>query len=246
MARPLNVHGGTGRAGSQSLFRRTYDYAPEAAGLAGVPIQVWATKSFTASWVVRPTSDDAPFLAVLKHPPADPQKIVGTITNNLPADLVDVTVFYKGNVYAQGRMDAGVPKRLDFSGSTNRGLREWMSQVFVGFSQDYRNINDLTNWTAGAGMKGLLFHEKADPTVGGNTGLRTLDQGWRLKDRDEVVLLGRVEPRAGDGPAEKVTLDPATPSRLWLGALPGSGQRPKLDGTLTQRTFVRVYIPVQK
>ena len=35
---------------------------------------------------------------------------------------------------------------------------------------------------------------------------------------DEVVLLGRVQARAGDGPAENVATDPATPSRLWLGA----------------------------
>jgi hypothetical protein len=247
MGRPENVYGGTGRVGSQSLFRRTYDYAPEATGLTGVPIQVWATKSFTASWLVRPTGDEAPFSADLKHPPADPQKVSGTITNNLPADLFDVTVFYKGNAYPQGRMDAGVPKRLEFSGTANRGLKEWMNNSFAGVSpKTNANFDALANFTASSSMKGILFHDKAETNVGGNTGLRALDQSWRLKDRDEVVLVGRVEPRAGDGPAEVVTTDPATPSRLWLGALPGAGARPKLDGTLTQRTFVRVYIPVQK
>ena len=121
-----------------------------------------------------------------------------------------------------------------------------MNSSFVSVpSKPPSEFNALSNFTAGSSMKELLFHDKADTNVGGNTGLRTLDQSWRLKDRDEVVLLGRVEPRTGDGPAEVVTTDPATPSRLWLGALPGAGARPKLDGTLTQRTFVRVYIPIR-
>src|SRR5207342_2102341 len=35
---------------TQSLFRRAYEYEPEAAGMKGVPIQVWSVKTFTASW----------------------------------------------------------------------------------------------------------------------------------------------------------------------------------------------------
>jgi len=247
MARPMNVFGGTGRAGSQSLFRRTYDYAPDAAGVEGVPIQVWATKSFTASWVVRPTSDEAPFSADLKYAQAASQAIIGTVTNNLPVDLIDVSVIYKGTVYPQtGSLEAGMPKRLDFTGN-RRGLVDWMREGFPDAPRLSTSVDSLAAWSTSSLMKGLLFHDKAESgLVRNNTGLRTLDQGWRLKDRDEVVLLGRVEPRGGGGPAEKVTLDPGTPSRLWLGALPGSGARPKLDGSLTQRTFVRVYIPVQK
>jgi len=38
------------RSGSQSLFGRTYRYAPDATGLEGVPLQVWSTKSFGGSW----------------------------------------------------------------------------------------------------------------------------------------------------------------------------------------------------
>jgi hypothetical protein len=58
-------------------------------------------------------------------------------------------------------------------------------------------------------------------------------------------LFGRVNPRAGEGQAEKITQDGVSPSRLWLGAAPGSGRsRPTLAGSMTQRTYVRVYIPV--
>src|SRR5262249_45460821 len=42
--------GASGRRGSTSLFSRTYSYEPKATGLRDVPIPVWTTKSFTASW----------------------------------------------------------------------------------------------------------------------------------------------------------------------------------------------------
>jgi hypothetical protein len=36
-----------------------------------------------------------------------------------------------------------------------------------------------------------------------------------------------------------------SPSRLWLGKLPGESNRPALIGTLYQETYVRVFIPVK-
>jgi hypothetical protein len=49
------------------------------------------------------------------------------------------------------------------------------------------------------------------------------------------------------GTAEAINTNLASASRLWLGALPGSGaQRPPLDGALQQDTYIRVYIPVQQ
>jgi hypothetical protein len=252
MGRPDDGWGGTGRTGAQSLFRRTYEYAPEASGLTGVPIQVWATKSFAATWVVQPPNDQAPIEANLKHPPADVTKVIGTVTNNLHTDLVDVVVFYRGDPYIQGRLDAGVPKRLDFAGGKMGGkIKDWMNQSFTTVARPQgAPIDELQNWSRSSAIKAMLFTDLTE-AIGnnrvGNTTLRHLDQSWRLKkDRDEVVLVGRVEPRISEGPAEKVATDPGTPSRLWLGALPGNGPRPKLEGTMTQRTIVRVYIPIQK
>src|SRR5437016_2055363 len=43
--------GATGRGRSPGLFSRSYSYEPSAVGLQGVPIPVWTTRSFTASWV---------------------------------------------------------------------------------------------------------------------------------------------------------------------------------------------------
>jgi hypothetical protein len=176
-------------------------------------------------------TDSAAFTHDLKHPLADEQKVIGTVTSHLPADLDDVSVIYKGNVYPQGRLDSGVPKRLDFT-VQRVGIKDWMTRPFNAVHRPGTAIDDLQSFTTQREMKGILFYDKSEAKEG-NTTLRHLD-------------VGRVDSRTGDGPTEKVTTDPGTPSRLWLGALPGSGSRPKLDGTMTQRTIVRVYIPIQK
>src|SRR5205823_5147813 len=38
------------RTGSQGLFPRPYEYVDVAAGVRGVPVPVWATRSFSANW----------------------------------------------------------------------------------------------------------------------------------------------------------------------------------------------------
>jgi hypothetical protein len=64
-----------------------------------------------------------------------------------------------------------------------------------------------------------------------------------VKHQNEAMLFGYL---AFDyGAAEKVNQGPATPTRLWLGQLPGSGQKYEpLAGTLQQETYIRVFIPV--
>src|SRR5262249_41746028 len=48
--RPDSSAMGFRRSRSQSLFRRTYEFEPDCSGVRGVPIPVWSTKSFVASW----------------------------------------------------------------------------------------------------------------------------------------------------------------------------------------------------
>jgi hypothetical protein len=105
-------------------------------------------------------------------------------------------------------------------------------------------------------IKPILFHtlEGGPYSAFNNSGLRLLDQGWRLRGLravsrvagrrylDEAVVIGRAV--LPPGPAEAVALDGASPTRLWLGRLPGAGDRPPLEGSLGQETYVRIYIPV--
>ena len=98
-------------------------------------------------------------------------------------------------------------------------------------------------------MKQALFYSETERPWR-NSGLRQLDQSWRLfrpsavQNRDEVILVARVGPLHGN--AEELTRKGLAPTTLWLGTLPGTGERPKLDAFLTQETYVRVYIPVKR
>jgi hypothetical protein len=61
----------------------------------------------------------------------------------------------------------------------------------------------------------------------------------------EAILVAKTELRSGA--ASEIAADPGTPSRLWLGSLPSSGntQPPELVGMLRQETYVRVYLPIR-
>ena len=80
-----------------------------------------------------------------------------------------------------------------------------------------------------------------------NISLRPLDQAWRVAKPDfgeQAILLLRVATK--EGPAEETTVSASSPSRLWLGKLPTSGEaRPPVSGTLKQETYIRVFIPVK-
>jgi hypothetical protein len=106
-------------------------------------------------------------------------------------------------------------------------------------------------------IKPLMFFGVSAAAGEANSGVRKLDQSWRLtalttipappqqQFRDEVILVGRVP--SVTGPAEAIATGGASPTHLWLGTLPGTGRpRTPLPGTLSQETYVRVYIPVRK
>jgi hypothetical protein len=261
MGRPENSYGGTGRsAGSPSLFRRAYEYAPDAAGLKGVPIQVWSTKSFTASWQAALSEDRPLFQAELTRVTGRTgEQLTGTVTSQLPVELEDAVLLYRNTRYPLpprgGRLPPGVPCKLDpplavgGPGNPQAALEEYF--------RDAQVITNLNPWagnprfregnrmeSAAPNMKSLMFGDK--DSNGGharNMTLRRLEESWRLNRPEEAVVVGRV-PRAEDA-AETVSLGGASPSRLWLGQLPDSGeQRPPLAGKLCQETYVRVFIPV--
>src|SRR5262249_29989775 len=94
---PLVSWMGSASKGRQSLFRRSYDYEPAAAGLDHVPIQVWATKHFQATWQAPIDPASPPIKANLGS--RDSNEIHGEITNNLPVALQDVYLIYGKNVY---------------------------------------------------------------------------------------------------------------------------------------------------
>jgi hypothetical protein len=247
--RPDAGFGGMGRQGASGLFRRAYDYDLEQGALVGVPIQVWSTKTFTASWQRRVPRTTKLFPASLRR---DDRGVHGWIENRLPAKLQNAVLFYNGEFYPIDDLDPG--QRLD----DVKLARQQGTFRDTWFQDPYTRPNAAeTQPPSGRQvqrpacelMKDLLFHE-ADPRKDlRNSGLHDLDQGWRFLDPlhavDEVILVARTAPL--DGPAEEVTQNGVSATRLWLDQLPGAGKtRPRLAGTLAQETYVRIYLPIMK
>jgi hypothetical protein len=244
-----------GRTQSQGLFRRAYDYATDATGLQGVPIQVWSTKSFAATWQAPLNADQPLIKADLSLTDKDKELIKGKITSQLPVPLEDVVLYSRrsdqGRWYSLGRLLPEDAKRVE-NVLTSNGIQttDWIGESSsILPRQTYPTKGGRSSGRfherSLSVMKQLLFHVSSDKGGMRNNSLRHLSQTWRLQHKKhEVILFGRI-PRE-EGSAEDMTKQPGTPSQLWLGALPAAGQtRPPLAGTLAQETYVRVFIPVQ-
>jgi hypothetical protein len=256
---PDSSAGGVDRPGAQPVFRRPFVYEAERAGLQDVPVPVWASRSFTATWrarVDRRTPVEVEDFGLSR----DGLRLVGRLQSHLPVALREVSLFYNGNWYALEDLPADGSYRVDvhdISRTVQGSPVPWMSELFGrsarGTGEGRPRAAEVT--PPMSLMKTLLFHglEGGPYSQLANSGLRLLDQGWRLRGLkgigrgaskqflDEAIVVGRAA--VGADAAEAVTRDGASATRLWLGALPGSN-RPALDGVMSQETYVRIYIPV--
>ena len=78
---------------SQELHRRPYVYAPAAAGLQDVPVAVWSTRSFAASWQAD-LAEGPPLLTAELHATAY-RTVAGRLVSHLPAALEDAVLLYR-------------------------------------------------------------------------------------------------------------------------------------------------------
>jgi hypothetical protein len=243
-----------GRKGSQGLFRRPYEYAEDASGLERVPIPVWATRSFTASWRAPLPGGKSPIELTVIRPRGREEdgQISVKIMNNLPVALQGITLFYRQHWYDAGSLAPGEPGTVALGGEGKRHLTDWFSDPGLrpaplpGQALPFRAVSSQLPNTL---IKPILYYETSRSAML-NSGLRTYDQSWRhwhrekVPPREEVILVARTPYQTGKAP--DVDRTAGAPTRLWIDALPGAGkQRPEPRGYLTQETFIRVYIPVQ-
>jgi hypothetical protein len=267
LGRPDSGFGGTDRGRSQTLFRRSYDYDTDARSLKGVPIQVWSSKSFTARWEAPLDAKHLPFRADLSHPSdaeypkGNPKSLAGSVTNQLPIALEEAWLIYGDgdaipHVFSLGRLEPNQKKEIAIT--RNQGandLRQWVPQSAQRAVQ-FNRFGQTTSATAGPlqdSLRKALFYDLSEGEQLRNNSIKYLDQKWRLiKHSDQAILYARLHPTGrhdsppNKGPAEKINGEPWTPTRLWLGDIPYSGQpRPSLWGTMQQETYVRVFITVK-
>ena len=261
LGRPDSGFGGTDRGRSQTLFRRSYDYDTDARGLKGVPIQVWSSKSFTARWEAPLDPNHMPFRADLRHPgdaenpKGSPKSLAGSVTNQLPIALEEAWLIYgDGEAMPKwislGRVEPNQKKEIAIT--RNQGANDLWQWVPTSTQQSGR-FNRFGQTTPAPGGKAIdslkkaLFHDVQQDELLRNNSVKHLDQKWRLaKHSDQAILVARLHPQRNKDQAEKINEEPWTPTRLWLGELPDSGQpRPNLWGTLQQETYIRVFLSVK-
>lgn len=241
---------GVPKQGRPSFFRSTYDYARFAAGLTDVPINVWSTKGFQTWWAAPFDRENPPIAATLTHPPTQRDVIHGSVVNQLPVDLEDAILMYRGSVTTLGTWLRGVAKPV--SAGELKKFSQWKDSSDSGAApipgaEDLRpGVHGGSGNPVAARLNlSLLFHEATNPAPS-NGSVRDVDQSWRLTDgdRDEAMVVARVA--QARGPSESLNAAAGNPARLWLGELPGTtnAQRPAIQGTMRQDVLVRVLIPI--
>lgn len=260
LGRPTGGMNDMGRGGAGGFFRKPYTYTEDLSAVEGVPIPVWTTKAFTASWEHQLTK--SPFVAELEYH----QKVVrgqelsisGKLENHLGVDLVDVWLHYDNKFFfIEGGLksvkNGAAPGTISIPKHPYKGVTEWVNE---NAAHDDAPIEEAANAQQTRLMKQILVHEKFDTQhVMRNHLLRPIDLGWRIKeeprgqhDRNtrEAILIGRVRYPTDSAEALSNNAKKPLPTILWLQGIPESGQaRPTLSGQMNQDTYVRVILPVR-
>ena len=239
------------------LFRRPYDYAIEAGGVKGVPISVWTTKAFVASW--ESELPKPPIQAdLLYHQAAERAlRVSGTLQNNLPIDLDDVWLLYRNQAYLLSpTLKAGAPAQkiaLELNANT-KSIGDWVGmfrEEDVVQPMVAQRGNQGNNYNPSPLIRQILFQEKLSGQQTHNHLLRPLDLSWRLQEdratRDtatrEVILLARA--RRQIGTAAELSQG-KLPTYLWLDHLPREQKERSLPaGLLVQDTYFRIILPAR-
>ncbi len=250
-----------GRANNkrQSLFHRSYEYDPHG-GLRRVPIQVWSTKGFQAEWYHPIDTAKPPFTVDLQSVGGE---ITGSITSHLPANLRDVELFYKGNVYKLETLIPGAANRKQITSLKKEMFSaRFRSLLPAGPTQVVSNVPGFRSSTysippAALGpiqrtVTKILFHEAiekaAQHRTTNNALLRDFDQSWRVdadSSGEDAILVGALDTQKST--ARDVIKNPATVTRLRMGSLPGdqNSAAAEVPGDMRQDTFIRVFVPVK-
>jgi hypothetical protein len=266
MGRPeFSGMGAVGRGRAPSLFTRSYDFAPDAVGIRGVPIPVWTMRCFTGSWEGGFEKNKLPLESKITYEPQKVQSIEGTLKNNLPFDLKEAGFVYRGKFYALDDFKAGETIRIALDPQRETDLNNWYHSGSAGRPNGF--------FAPRFAIRSLLFHERVDPqSVARNHSYRALDFSWRLKEEagegrvKELYLVAKMDRAAGPLESLLEANDPRLPTQLWLGEIPGTvvpvqtktvklangkietvpvyAARPAMVGDLIQETYIRVILPV--
>lgn len=239
-----------GRPRIQTFAQKSYQYLRDARGLTGVPIPIWTSKSFMASWET--PLPQLPFQADLSYHHEREVMVSGSIQSFLPMDLHDVWLFFGHHCYF---LEGGL-KGSRSGGEIRKIALDQRYQAVYGWPRRRDADAELppaktTAYDPVTIVKEMLFHELADTAHLRNHTFHRLDLSWRLQEHRarldsvrEVILFGRVH--SASGKAEEMMSRPNRflPSLIWLDTSHGA-DAPILNATMVQDTFVRALLPVR-
>jgi hypothetical protein len=261
LGRPEYGGMGSGRGRSPGLFSRTYEFAPNATGLVGVPIPVWTTRSFTASWEAPLDRAKLPLEAKLTYEPGKRDSLSGTLKSNLPFDLHEVFLV-QGQVYFPlANIAKGAEIQLHLKAGKDTALSTWVMATPAGQmpADPDASPGSAAFFRPNPVLRDIMFHEILDSKLQvRNHAYRTLDWSWRCEKNwwssgeteegrlKEVILVGRVAQVKGLLDRLQSDNDSRLATHLWLGALPGTpvtGKTRKVTGPDGKTEEVPVFEP---
>ena len=221
---------GFDRQQGPGLFRRDYEYGPDAASMVGVPIQVWGMKSFATRW--QGTFKPAELLDA-RFTLNEQLALNGQITSRLPVTLTACRLMYKNLYWELGTLAPGQTLKVGGSGIPRNTLNDFRPLSAPAVTAHGKTLADFA-----APLSELLYTKRSDdsPNRPPST-MEYLDQSWRLQRFDEVVFMATVDNRHGN--AQELNSQVLFGTKLTTFT-------PALRGTLRQATFLRAFIPVEK
>jgi hypothetical protein len=230
---PEKSIGGLYRTGGLSISGRSYQFAPEAAGVENLPVLQWSTRSLRGSW------QQAGQRLVVSQLAGSDNRLVGTVTHHLPVPLHNLMLVYGGRVYVPTSEKMKLAPGIDWepAGSMNRQreLKALLTGTRAERVKTQRKLDSEIQFRAepydplshhlGDLVRMLSFHEAA----GGST-----YTGLNHTALDELELIAPMQ----------------MGQAIMLAQVDLTAATVELDGTTVEpvrrETFVRFLLPVRQ
>ena len=214
-------------SGQLSAFDRGYSYSPDLSAMQGVPIQLWSTKTITATWQAK---TKLPLESQLK--PYGEELVTGQIENSTELALDDALLLYGEWAYYLGKIAPEEVTIID-DDTHPKTVKTSLTNAIAGDRTELRTAEDGTVRFAQAQadvsrlVKAAMFFRAINGrryTSQFNRYQHSIDLSHLLKQRDVAILLARID----------------QPGSQWL-----DGEQPLRSDKDRHWTYYRFVLPVE-
>jgi hypothetical protein len=144
------------KTATPAVWKEIYECSPRLDALAGVPMQIWSTKSYTARWTA--TSSVKPEAQIVERD----RTPVGTITNTLAVPLSECLLCYGRWAYRLGDLGPGESAQVGLS-SERRDLTTLLTGRRLLFEEGVERATPYDRGSVDVGyiVRAMMFFEAA-------------------------------------------------------------------------------------